>query len=105
MRHCNHCILFGKPHNGFPKQIIKRFIHKRINFLKHNNNTNNTTNCEPPDKIPYISLPYVKDVTDNVAYSLKNSGLRVVYSLPKKLNTIIKCGKDLVTKDSIYVSN
>ena len=87
--------------NGFPKQIIKRFVHKRINFLKHNDNTSNTTNCEPSDKIPFTSLPYVKDVTDNVAYSLKNSGLRVVYSLPKKLNTIIKRGKDLLTKDRI----
>ena len=82
--------------NGFPINITNWYIYKRINFLKSKDGNNND---QLSDKIPYISLPYVRDVTENIAHSLKNSGIKVVYNLPKKLNTIIKTGKDLLPKE------
>ncbi|EZA57987.1 hypothetical protein X777_01995 [Ooceraea biroi] len=44
-----------------------------------------------------ISIPYVKGLSDNIDRFFKHFNLDVVYSVPKKLDCIIKRGKDKLT--------
>ena len=102
--------------NCFPSKIIKRHIHKRIKFLKQKNNNNSIdktdelnksgektpTNTEdntgeshkPVEKTTFMSLPYMNNLSENMAHSFKKFGIDVFHTLPKKLNSIIKSGKD-----------
>ena len=43
-------------------------------------------------------MPYIKNLSENLKYSLSKIGLKVLYSVPKKLDTIIKRGKDKISK-------
>src|SRR5436190_586078 len=48
------------------------------------------------DVSSHIILPYVKNLTDNISRTLNKKGLKVIYKIPKKLNTLIKRGKDVL---------
>ena len=107
--------------NCFPSKIIKRHIHKRIKFLKQKNNNNSIdktdelnksgektpTNTEdntgeshkPVEKTTFMSLPYMNNLSENMAHSFKKFGIDVFHTLPKKLNSIIKSGKDRLSND------
>jgi len=57
--------------------------------------SSNTTEVGICDKVLNISknrlvIPYIKGLSDNLSQRLKNFGFDVVYSVPKKLNCIIK---------------
>src|SRR5580765_437176 len=80
--------------NCFPTQTINRYVHKRLNFLKHRDNRNMNTEGDNSDTLFYVSLPFVEGLSDEINRVLKNIGLNVVYNVPKKLNTLIKRGKD-----------
>ena len=86
--------------NSFPKQFINKYVNRRINILKNdvNGNSHNSDNSDNSESRPemtrVIPLPYVEGVSDDIKRSLKNVNLNVVYCLPKKLNTMIKRGKD-----------
>ena len=91
--------------NCFPKQIINKYVNRRINVLKCNtndclyNSDDNVNSNSGSKRTPSIPLPYVEGVSENIKRSLKNANLNVVYSLPKKLNTLIKRGKDKLSND------
>src|SRR5580765_4521485 len=60
--------------NCFPSKIIKRYIHKRIKFLKQkNSNINIEDNTDKLnksiEKTPFLSLPYVNNLSENMAHS------------------------------------
>lgn len=42
----------------------------------------------------HISIPFIRGLSGNVCRTLKNTGLNPVYTIPKKLDTLIKKGKD-----------
>src|SRR5580765_1475188 len=80
--------------NCFPTQTINRYVHKRLNFLKHRDNGNMNTEGDNSDTLFYISLPFVEGLSDEISHVYKNIGLNVAYNVPKKFNTLIKRGKD-----------
>ncbi|XP_071565721.1 uncharacterized protein [Temnothorax nylanderi] len=41
----------------------------------------------------YIVIPYIKGISEGIRRTLKNVGLDALYSIPKKLNTVIKRGQ------------
>ncbi|EFN71434.1 hypothetical protein EAG_10167, partial [Camponotus floridanus] len=81
--------------NCFPEHIIHRHIRKRINFL-NNRDRNDTVdvNSTDPDKTHFISVPYVENTSQDLYRLLRNSGFNVIYKVTKKLNNLIRCGKD-----------
>lgn len=86
--------------NCFPSDLVNKIIKKRLGYLKHHKNQN-----EPQadkqinfDVTSCITLPFIKNLSENIKYSLSKVGLNVLYSVPKKLNTIIKRGKDSIPK-------
>lgn len=83
--------------NCFPEHIVKRHILKRINFLK-NRDHNNTLDTDHInfDKTSFISLPYVNNASYDLGRLLRGVGLNVVYKITKKLNILIKRGKDVL---------
>ena len=82
--------------NCFPKKIIERYTYKRACFLKSQNNVEDTN--KEFDISSCISLPYIKGLTEALARSVKKTGLNIIYNIPKKLDKVIKRGKDKVSK-------
>jgi hypothetical protein len=81
---------------------VDRIINKRLLVIKHRNNFNASQgNNDHPnnfDKKSCIVLPYIKGLSEDISSSLLKVGLKSVYSIPKKLNTLIKRGKDKIPK-------
>ncbi|KAL6421570.1 hypothetical protein ACFW04_014304 [Cataglyphis niger] len=80
--------------NCFPTHVINRYIYKRLNFLKHRVNSIPGNGESSTDKPSYIALPFVEGLNDDIGRMFKNMGFTVVYNIPKKLNSLIKRGKD-----------
>ncbi|KAL6418382.1 hypothetical protein ACFW04_012167 [Cataglyphis niger] len=80
--------------NCFPTHVINRYIYKRLIFLKHRVNSIPGNGESSTDKPSYIALPFVEGLSDDIGRMFKNMGLTVIYNIPKKLNSLIKRGKD-----------
>ncbi|EFN65653.1 hypothetical protein EAG_10910, partial [Camponotus floridanus] len=80
--------------NCFPNHIINRYVQKRLYFLKHRDNANMDNESDNAVTSSYISLPIVEGLSSEIDRVFKNVGLNVVYNVPKKLNALIKRGKD-----------
>jgi hypothetical protein len=81
--------------NGFPFEVINKYINKRINELNNrpitsDSNSIDTTNTQKN----FVSIPYVKGLSENICRTLRKRDLRVLYTVPKKMDCIIKRGKD-----------
>ncbi|KAL6419712.1 hypothetical protein ACFW04_013676 [Cataglyphis niger] len=94
----DHQILLN---NCFPTHVINRYIYKRLNFLKHRVNSipdkclyNQTGNLLFNYHITTLQLSFVEGLSDDIGRMFKNMGFTVVYNIPKKLNSLIKRGKD-----------
>ncbi|KAL6420081.1 hypothetical protein ACFW04_014146 [Cataglyphis niger] len=79
--------------NCFPTHVINRYIYKRFHFLKHLVNSIPDNGESSTDK-PSIALSFVKGLSDDIGRLFKNMGFTGVYNIPKKLNSLIKHGKD-----------
>ncbi|KAL6418855.1 hypothetical protein ACFW04_014207 [Cataglyphis niger] len=80
--------------NCFLTHVINRYIYKRLNFLKHQVNSTPGNGESSTDKPFYIALPFVEGLSNGIGRMFKNMGFTVVYNIPKKLNSLIKRGKD-----------
>ncbi|XP_071581446.1 uncharacterized protein [Temnothorax nylanderi] len=47
----------------------------------------------------YLAIPFVKGLSEDIRFTLNKVGLDTVYTIPKKLDLIIKKGKDKLNKD------
>lgn len=94
--------------NGFPASLARQHINKRIQIIKHRNNSQHTDNSGF-DITMCVKIPFIKNVSENVNRTLGKVGLNVVYTIPKKLNRLIKKGKDNIDKmhktDLVYMIN
>lgn len=56
-----------------------------------------------------VKIPFIKNVSENVNRTLRKFDLNIVYTIPKKLNRLIKKGKDEIDKmhktDLVYMIN
>lgn len=77
--------------NNYPLHTINKHIKIRMNTL--NNNYHNNNNVQLPTK-NFISIPYIRGLSDNINRILTHFDITTLYSIPKKLNCIIKRGKD-----------
>ncbi|XP_011883688.1 PREDICTED: uncharacterized protein LOC105570848, partial [Vollenhovia emeryi] len=80
--------------NGFPTQLIDNQVKKRLNQIRHGIKLPKDKEIKKFDARLYMTLPYIKGSSENIAHKLKKCGLNTVYTIPKKLNTTITKGKD-----------
>jgi len=81
--------------NGYPKNIIKKQIIKRCKTIENKGLTNNVNKLiNSKDNTNYtMIIPYVSNVSDDLKRIVRNF-VDVGFSIPKKLDNIIKRGKD-----------
>lgn len=83
--------------NCFPERIINKHIQKRIHFLNNRDLHRNTDMVHSfSSDVPFIPLPFVENVSPALCRIFKSYGLNVVYKTTKKLNHLIKRGKDIL---------
>lgn len=89
--------------NSFPEKIIDFYVRKRLFTLRDQNS--NSQDCFGNGKKEFdmsqcIVLPYIKSFSENINRILKKKDLKVIHTIPKKLDKIIKRGKDKLAKDN-----
>ncbi|XP_011882019.1 PREDICTED: uncharacterized protein LOC105569853 [Vollenhovia emeryi] len=78
--------------NCFPTHVIDKHIKCRLKQLR--NQKDNQTKETPFDPRQVVTIPYIKHLSDNISRTFKNCGIQTIFTVPKKLNNIIKKGKD-----------
>jgi len=80
--------------NCYPLELINKKINERIRAIKVNKVLKdkeinvNAMKCKT-----FLTIPFVKNVSDDIKRIVKNS-VDVIYTIPKKLDLLIKKGKD-----------
>ena len=83
--------------NCFPANIINKFVNNRLKLLKTRNNDDRNVDNDNSIRTKFdriIQLPYVKELSEDVSRFLQSTGMQSVYSIPKKLNSLIRRVKD-----------
>lgn len=70
-------------------------VNSRLNVLRSSGEFCDTQEyIEPVVAKNFLCIPYIKGLSDNVCRNLKKFNIDVVFSVPKKLNCVIKRAKD-----------
>ncbi|XP_071576680.1 uncharacterized protein [Temnothorax nylanderi] len=85
--------------NSFPIEIIDKRINARLKTLKNTVERVDATRNEF-DARHCITVPYVKGVSEDIRRIFDTVHLDTIYTIPKKLEGIIKSGKDKLDKDN-----
>ncbi|XP_071573785.1 uncharacterized protein [Temnothorax nylanderi] len=84
--------------NCFPASLVDKHILRRlaeINKRPNNDESDNRADrANIPDLKSYIPIPYVKTFSEGLRRIFSNYGLSTLYTVPKKLDALIKKGKD-----------
>jgi len=80
--------------NGYPLTMLNRMIVKRHKFLKNKIRDSFETNNDQSDNRNYtLTVPYTGRLSNDIKRIVKNF-VDVRFSIPKKLDTLIRKGKD-----------
>lgn len=73
-------------------------MNKRLKDLKYNSDTTLTSDhvSGASDLHNYIKIPYIRGLSEHVCFTLRKCDFKVVYFIPKRLDKIIRKGKDKV---------
>jgi len=83
--------------NCYPVELLNKKIKERIRSIKINKATTNEKTEDNTKNIKkFLTLPFVKNASDDIRGIVKNC-VDVIYTIPKKLNMFIKNGKDRLT--------
>ncbi|XP_071580377.1 uncharacterized protein [Temnothorax nylanderi] len=85
--------------NSFPTEVIDKRINARLKTLANTVERVDGTQSGF-DTRRCITVPYVKGVGEDIRRILDTVHLDTVYTIPKKLEGIIKSGKDKLVKDN-----
>ncbi|XP_071578172.1 uncharacterized protein [Temnothorax nylanderi] len=81
--------------NCFPEKFIDKQINKRLKELNYRKDIVDSGNAGSTfDARRHIVFPYVKGLSENIRRTVNRCGLEVLHTIPKKLDSIIKRGKD-----------
>ncbi|XP_071633849.1 uncharacterized protein [Temnothorax longispinosus] len=84
--------------NCFPDLLVNKHIQRRISEInKRSNNEDSASNEDSAftlDLKNYVPIPYVKTFSEGLRRTFKNYGLNTLYTVPKKMDTLIRKGKD-----------
>lgn len=85
--------------NCFPDNLIKKYVTDRVYKLQHSTcNENQDTNevSTVNSKENYIIIPYCNRYSNDIYRFLRKKKFNVLFTIPKKLNCLIKSGKDIL---------
>ncbi|XP_071577748.1 uncharacterized protein [Temnothorax nylanderi] len=85
--------------NSFPMDLINKHINIRIKELQHRRDTENAPKNLFDPRRSFV-LPYVKGLGDDIRLMLNKIGLVAVHTVPKKLDVVIRRGKDRLDRNS-----
>ncbi|RLU18221.1 hypothetical protein DMN91_008577 [Ooceraea biroi] len=81
-------------------EFINRHIDRRLKTIRFRIDHGSRTNDGSVDNSRnFIVMPYVKGLSENVKRILNRCNVDFVYSVPKRLNNVIKLGKDVVANN------
>ncbi|XP_011861774.1 PREDICTED: uncharacterized protein LOC105558604 [Vollenhovia emeryi] len=83
--------------NSYPPRFINEHITKRLKLLRHRHNTN--TNDPPTESLErknYLTIPYINGISEEIGRILSKFNMNIVFTVPKKLDVIIRKGKDKI---------
>lgn len=86
--------------NSFPIQVINRYVNKRLKELRHKNCLtviDEHSNDSAVHTHNYLTIPYIKGLSEHLRFALNRCGFEVVYTIPKRLDKFIRKGKDCVS--------
>ena len=81
--------------NCYPLTVINNNINKRLRAIKFGGNCS-SLNHNKFDARRCMVLPYIRDLSENITRCINKNGVDVLYTVPKKLDTLIKRGKDRI---------
>ena len=82
--------------NCYPTKLTNKYINIRLNELqtRHNNNNSSSSDNVARDPLKFITIPYIKGLSDGVGRTMRDAKFKVLLTIPKKLDCIIRRGKD-----------
>jgi predicted GIY-YIG superfamily endonuclease len=86
--------------NCFPIDVIEKQIKNRLFVLKNRKDStvsDSDTSDNTFDTSRRIVLPYIKGLSEDIDRVINKAGLSVLHTVPKKLDGIIRRGKDRLT--------
>src|SRR5580765_6586553 len=85
--------------NCFPDNLIKKYVTDRVYKLQHPTSNENQGTREVStvkSKKNYIIIPYCNRYSNDIYRFLRKKKFNVIFTIPKKLNCLIKSGKDIL---------
>lgn len=79
--------------NSYPSSIINKYINRRLKDIKYRNASRIDTYFDIRN---ILTIPYIKNYSECIYNVLKDRGFDVVYTVPKRLDCLIKRGKDVL---------
>ena len=80
--------------NCYPWRMINKYINVRLKELQKRNNSDSGDDVVARDPRSFITIPYVKGLSENVSRTMRDANFKVLHTIPKKLDCVIKKGKD-----------
>ncbi|EZA56794.1 hypothetical protein X777_03199 [Ooceraea biroi] len=82
--------------NGYPSSFINRHINRRLKKIKYRDKSidNDLTRNKN-----FITIPYIKGLCEGIGRVLKRRNIDFAYTVHKRLNCLIKLGKDRLIND------
>ncbi|XP_026827852.1 uncharacterized protein LOC113562471 [Ooceraea biroi] len=78
--------------NCYPTSFINRHINNRLRSIR-NSNSSDSNNDRHLNKTR-ITIPYIEGLSGNIRHVLNQAGMDCIYTIPKRLNSVIRLGKD-----------
>ncbi|XP_070155138.1 uncharacterized protein [Polyergus mexicanus] len=86
--------------NGYPLEFVFKVLNERLKTLFHkvNSNLDNTKQIIEPEKVSYLTIPYVPAITEQFKNFTRDLNVKLSYRSLNKLNRFIKIHKDSCPK-------
>jgi hypothetical protein len=82
--------------NCYPKKVVDKYVNVRLGELQNRNNNDLVSNEVAQDPRRCITVPYVKGLSENISRTMRDMNFRVLHTIPKRLDCVIRKGKDVL---------
>ncbi|XP_024874672.1 uncharacterized protein LOC112456404 [Temnothorax curvispinosus] len=75
-------------------KIVDKYVNVRLGELRNRNNNDPVSSEVAQDPRRCITVPYIKGLSENVSRTMRDMNFRVLHTIPKRLDCVIRKGKD-----------
>jgi len=92
--------------NSYPLPFIFHTINSRLalhskkKFIHIYNNINENLVDQKAEK-EFFTIPYINSISESFIPVVKKHGFNIAFSIPVTLNSLIKCGKDMMSQHGV----